>query len=141
STVTTANSHRRLWPMPQHTALVWQALVNLCKTTRDLELLYSDLVREARGIPPADTSLPTRPPSQAIDAAHFTPFIKAFTNSNSSTTPIDVLRHMMSLGTCEPDIYQLTALAGEHAAAGRVNIVMAILDWMDNAAFSTSASR
>jgi hypothetical protein len=123
---------RKLYPTQRHTALVWQAIVYLCETPKELERLYELLLRESRRDAPTDPSLLVRPPSQSFDSAHFTPFIQAVVGINTFS-PMDVIHHMLSLGVeCEPDLYQLTTLGWKLASQGQVEDVMIILDRLED---------
>lgn len=136
----------KIWPSPFHTALVWQAMVLLSQGVEPLEHLYSQLLHHAgtsktnnSTTQSHDSSLLSHthllstvpPPIQAIDGAHFTPFIRAFDHRCGPSRAALVLSDMLKLGIL-PGVYHYTVLAGALARAGDVAKTLTILDLMES---------
>jgi pentatricopeptide repeat protein len=133
----------KVWPSPYHTALVWQALVIVSKEPLELEQLYIQLIYFAKLCSGHHTSstttpspLPIPPPKQSIDQAHFTPFIKAFTERMGPNRAIQAVSDMLGLGI-RLSVYHCTVLLGAFAREGDVTKVMDILDRMEGGVMET----
>ncbi|KAI0252517.1 hypothetical protein BJV78DRAFT_1153652 [Lactifluus subvellereus] len=153
-TETTFNLPSKLWPTAHHTALVWTALVQLCESEEELFALYDQLLarsaqsqrsvvarveqkrhehepveRELHGGGSDSSSTPIAAPAERYDAAHFRPFLVAFTFLRGANRALQVLDDMQDRGVAlsAPILSAGAALQarhGEPAAALRMLDVM-----------------
>ena len=150
-TETTLNLPSKLWPTTYHTALVWSALVQLCESEEELFALYDQLLAysaqfqrsvEARMEPNrhghepghelhggGDSSTPVVVPAERYDAAHFRPFLIAFTFLRSANQALRVLDDMQDRGVAlsAPFLGTGAALQARH---GEPEAALRMLDVM-----------
>jgi hypothetical protein len=148
-TKTSFNLPSRLWPSGHHTALVWSALVHLCDTEDELFALYDQLLQSsARSGKPAraqrhqdhshrhrshgDAIIPVTAPADRHDAAHFRPFLIAFTLLRGAQYGLRVLDDMQDRGVA-PSAQFLSTAAGLQARHGEPAIALRMLDVMRGA--------
>jgi len=150
-TKTTFNLPSKLWPSVHHTALVWSALVHLCESEDELFVLYDQLLQHnARSEKPAlehhhshsHRHQPHRPrshgdiitppvtaPADRHDAAHFRPFLIAFTLLRGAQYGLRVLDDMQDRGVA-PSAQLLSTAAGLQARHGEPALALRVLDVM-----------
>ena len=144
-TKTTFNLPSRLWPSVHHTALVWSALVHLCESEDELFALYDQLLQHsARSEKPTlyqrqrhshrhrshgDIIPPFTAPADRLDAAHFRPFLIAFTLLRDAQYGLRVLDDMQDLGVA-PSAQILSTAAGLQARHGEPALALRVLDVM-----------
>ena len=151
-TKTTFNLPSRLWPSVHHTALVWSALVHLCDTEDELFALYDRLLQHSprseksalalaqhqhhshrhqhhRHRSHGETVLPVTAPADRHDAAHFRPFLIAFTLLHGAQYGLRVLDDMQDRGVA-PSAQLLSTAAGLQARHGEPVIALRMLDVM-----------
>jgi hypothetical protein len=149
-TTTTFNLPSRLWPSAHHTALVWSALVHLCQSEDELFALYGLLLQHSArfqqsaveiehrhhhyhydrhgrshhgGIPPVTA------PADRCDAAHFQPFLIAFTLLRGAKYGLRVLDDMQDRGVA-PSAHTLSTAAALQAKHGEPTLALRMLDVM-----------
>jgi len=141
-TETTFNLPSRLWPSAHHTALVWSALVHLCDTEDELFALYDQLLqhsarsenprhshRHQHHRHPGGTITPVTAPADRHDAAHFRPFLIAFTLLRGAQYGLRVLDDMQERGIA-PSAQLLSTAAGLQARHGEPALALRMLDVM-----------
>jgi hypothetical protein len=149
-TKTTFNLPSRLWPTPRHTALVWSALVHLCEGEEELLALYHLLLRHSEQFrkptignhqrddhhrdhqPPSHGSSNGNPtlvpaPADRFDAAHFRPFLIAFTLFGDAKNGLQVLDDMQDHGIA-PSTQILGISAALQARRGEPRLALRMLD-------------
>ena len=105
-TKTTFNLPSKLWPMAYHTALVWTALVQLCKNGEEVSMLYDQLLQRCAGLSrpslrhnnSAGGGLDGFSHGDRYDAAHFRPFLVAITLLRGAAEGLRVIDHMQEHG-------------------------------------------
>jgi pentatricopeptide repeat protein len=139
---------RKLWPTVYHTALVWTAVVRL-STANELNGLCEQLLRQARWYqaqvstplarsPDLDTLAAKEGPeaglamtsSHAVDSAHLTPFLWAFTKRRKLDRAAQLAKDMMTLGI-SPTVHHWTMLAAYCARHGNAKQALQMLDDME----------
>ena len=142
-TTTTFNLPSRLWPSTHHTALVWSALVHLCESEDELFALYDLLLQHsARFQEPAvgvehrhyhihrhGGIAPIMAPADRCDAAHFQPFLIAFTHLRGAKYGLRVLDDMQDRGVA-PSTHILSTAAALQAKHGEPAPALRMLDVM-----------
>ena len=152
-TKTTFNLPSRLWPSAHHTALVWSALVHLCETEDELFALYDQLLQHSarsektalefeqphrhshrhqlhqRHRSHGDIITPVMAPADRHDAAHFRPFLIAFTLLRGAQYGLRVLDDMQARGIA-PSAQILSTAAGLQARHGEPALALRMLDVM-----------
>jgi hypothetical protein len=145
-TKTTFNLPSRLWPTPYHTALIWSALVHLCESEEELFALYDSLLQHSAQFqkttvdhhhhyryhhhdPSHGSSIPAPVPGPAdrFDAAHFSPFLIAFTQLRDAKYGLRVLDDMQDRGIA-PSAKILGMTAGLQARYGEPAVALRTLD-------------
>jgi pentatricopeptide repeat protein len=128
----------KLWPTPYHTALVWEALVWMTPE-RDHERLYKYLLATAESstsqkpIPPPNSKFApslVQLPKRAVDAAHFSPFVKLHAKRGRPERAAGVLSDMMKLGL-NPGVVQWSIVARGFAEHGDPAVVFVILKQLE----------
>ena len=141
----TFNLPSRLWPTPHHTALVWTALVHLCKSEEELFALYDSLLQHSAQFqkitvdhhhryrhyrPSHNDSIipaPVPAPVDKFDAAHFFPFLIAFTQLRDAKYGLRILDDLQDRGI-EPSPQILGIAAALQARHGEPALALRILD-------------
>ncbi|KAG2156794.1 uncharacterized protein EDB93DRAFT_1125667 [Suillus bovinus] len=128
----------KLWPTPYHTALVWEALV-WSTPESDHERMYRYLLAVA------DASISQKPisspnskfapsllqlPKRAIDAAHFSPFVKLHAKRGRPERAAGILKDMVSLGL-SPGAVQWSIVARGFAEYGHPAVAISIIDRLE----------
>ncbi|KAN0113925.1 hypothetical protein V8E52_007233 [Russula decolorans] len=144
-TKTTFNLPSRLYPTPHHTALIWSALVHLCESEEELFALYDSLLQHSAEFqkttvghhhryhhhrPSHGSSsipAPVSAPADRFDAAHFRPFLIAFTHLRDAKYGLRVLDDMQDRGIA-PSAQILSMAAGLQARHGEIALALRILD-------------
>ena len=140
-TKTTFNLPSKLWPTPYHTALVWSALVHLRESEEELFALYDSLLQHSSQSqkttvghhhhhPSHGSSSipePVGAPADQFDAAHFHPFLIAFTQLRDAKYGLRVLDDMQDCGIA-PSAQILSIAAGLQARYGEPALALRILD-------------
>lgn len=128
----------KLWPTPYHTALVWEALVWMTPE-RDHERLYKFLLATAESstsqkpIPPPNSKFApslVQLPKRAVDAAHFSPFVKLHAKRGRPERAAGVLSDMVKLGL-NPGVVQWSIVARGFAEHGDPAVVFVILKQLE----------
>ena len=129
--VTTLSAKQRLFPSPYHTSLVWTAVLEILQEARPVEMLFKELVGQvtaaktrkyARAQPPLVFA-----PAGMFDARHFTPFLLASLRERRYKRLVAMFGEMCRL-EIEPDVFQLSLLAGAYAGISEGQEVVRILD-------------
>ncbi|KAI0064395.1 hypothetical protein BV25DRAFT_1823391 [Artomyces pyxidatus] len=154
--LSTFNLRSKLWPTSYHTALVWNALVHLCNVRREVDWLYNNLmhrtqppdherIRWSKGVESISATNTTNEasphpvetdpefdiaPTQAYDAAHYHPFIWAYSFYTGAGHALDVLDDMEQLGV-KPSFNNLTLAAGLQAKYGSEKATFNLLDHIE----------
>lgn len=139
-TETTFNLPSRLWPTGHHTALVWTALAHLCESEEELLALYHLLLqRSAQFQKPTvghhqhpshgrnSISAPVPAPADRFDAAHFRPFLTAFSLLRNVKYGLRVLDDMQDRGIA-PSAQILSTAAALQARHGEPALALRMLD-------------
>jgi hypothetical protein len=143
-TETTFNLPFRLWPAPHHTALIWSALVHLCESEEELFTLYDSLLQHNAQFQKTtaghhhgyhhhlshdSSSTPAPVPTTAdkFDAAHFRPFLIAFTLLRDAKYGLRVLDDMQDRGIA-PSAQILSTAAALQARSGEPALALRMLD-------------
>lgn len=128
----------KLWPTPYHTALVWEALV-WSTPESDHERMYKYLLSVA------DSSTSQKPisspdskfapsllqlPKRAVDAAHFSPFVKLHAKRGRPERAASVLRDMMKFGL-SPGVVQWSIVARGFAEYGDPAVAVSIINRLE----------
>jgi hypothetical protein len=142
---TTFNLPSRVWPTAYHTALVWSALVHLCESEEELFALYDPLLQHSaqfqkttadhhpryhyHHLSPDSSSTPAVVPAPAdkFDAAHFRPFLVAFTLLRDAMYGLRVLDDMQDRGIA-PSVEILSTAAALQARRGSPELALRMLD-------------
>ena len=141
---TTFNLPSRLWPTPYHTALVWSALVHLCESEEELFTLYESLLQHSaqfqkttvghhhhhhpsHGNSSSSSSSIIPAPKDRFDAAHFYPFLVAFTQLRDAKYGLRVLDDMQDRGIA-PSAEILSMAAALQARHGEPAFALRLLD-------------
>jgi pentatricopeptide repeat protein len=145
-TKTTFNLPSRLWPTPYHTSLIWSALVQLCESEEELFALYDSLLQHSAQFqkttvdhhrryhhhnPSHGSGLPAPVPGPAdrFDAAHFNPFLIAFTQLCDAKHGLRVLDDMQDRGIA-PSAEILGMTGALQARYGEPALALRTLDIM-----------
>jgi pentatricopeptide repeat protein len=132
----------KIWPTSWHTALVWQALVSMTRSTTAIERMYYQLVQMARSSSAQveGYSGNNAPPIQAVTQGHFAPFLIFYalratspTNPNGKTNAEHVTRifnDMLQLGI-SPSEHTLNMLVAAYARSGDSQRVESVLKRME----------
>jgi hypothetical protein len=133
----------KLLPTPYHTAIVWAVLVRLIDPSKveNLYLLLLSQARQHKNMFSTEregssnlSEVPTSPTSShAVDGAHFTPFLLAFTRRGQINLAIRIMEDMVGLGM-QPSEVHWSILAGYYARYGDAKQAMELLDSMENQA-------
>ena len=145
-TQTSSDLPSKIWPRPLHTALVWSALVHLCESEEELFALYDSLLQHGAQFqnttdghhhryhhhhPSHDSSSSTPAtvpaPADRFDAAHFRPFLIAFTHSRDAKYGLRVLDDMQERGIA-PSVQFLITAAALQARRGVPALALRLLD-------------
>jgi hypothetical protein len=144
-TKTTFNLPSRLWPTPYHTALIWSALVHLCESEEELFALYDSLLQRSAQFQKntdghhhryhhhpshgssSSIQAPVSAPADRFDAAHFRPFLIAFTQLRDAKYGLRVLDDMQDRGIA-PSAQILSTAAALQARRGEPALALRILD-------------
>ena len=140
-TKTTFNLPSKLWPTPHHTALVWTALVHLCETEEELFSLYNLLLQQSAQFQKSTAghhhrsshgsssiSAPVHAPADRFDAAHFRPFLIAFTLlRDDAKHGLRILDDMQDRGIA-PSAQFLSTAAALQARRGEPALALRMLD-------------
>ena len=136
-TRTTFNLPSRIWPTSHQTALVWSALVHLCESEEELFALYDSLLQHSArfqkttvGHHPSHGSsvpAPVPAPTDKFDAAHFRPFLIAFTHLRDAKYGLHVLDDMQDRGIL-PSVQILSTAAALQARHGEPALALRMLD-------------
>jgi hypothetical protein len=144
-TKTTFNLPSRLWPTPYHTALIWSALVHLCESEEELFALYDSLLQHSAQCQKTTVghhhhhhhhhpshgdssfSAPVSSPADKFDAAHFHPFLIAFTQLRDAKFGLRVLDDMQDRGIA-PSVQILSMVAALQARHGEPAFALRLLD-------------
>lgn len=132
-TQTTFNLPSKLWPTHHHTALVWSALAHLCMSEDELFALYDSLLQHSSRYQKTtgSSSFPAPVPATAVkdklDAAHFRPFLIAFTQLRDAKYSLRVLDDMQNLGIA-PSAQFLSTTAALQARQGEPALALRMLD-------------
>jgi hypothetical protein len=136
----------KLSPTPYHTALIWSALVHLCESEDELSTLYDSLLQRSAQFQKSTVShhhryhhvhpshgdnssipAPVSVPADKFDAAHFLPFLIAFTQLRDAKYGLRVLDDMQDRGIA-PSVPILNTAAGLQARYGEPALALRILD-------------
>jgi len=133
--VTTGNLEQRLFPSPYHTSLVWTAVVELAQKARPISTLFKEMVDQAtaaktRNYARVGPTLVSRS-TEMFDAGHFTPFLVAEYRDQRFKHLVAAFGHMSRLGI-EPNLEQLSLLAGAYAARAEGHEAVRILDRIED---------
>lgn len=142
---TTFNLPSRLWPTHHHTALIWSSLVHLCESEEELFALYDSLLRHSAQFPNSTaghhhgyhyhhlshhnngTLAPVPSSADKFDAAHFRPFLIAFTLLRDAEYGLRVLDDMQDRGIT-PSAQILSTAAALQARHGEPGLALRMLD-------------
>lgn len=133
----------KLWPTPYHTALVWEALV-WSTPESDHERMYKYLLTVAdssasqKPISPPDSKFAPsllQLPKRAVDAAHFSPFVKLHAKRGRPEQAADVLRDMVRFGL-SPGVVQWSIVARGFAEHGDPSVAVSIIERLEEDAES-----
>lgn len=134
--VTAHNVHQRLFPSAYHTSLVWMAVVEILRGDRPVSILFKEMIEQATA---AKTGRHTQVGSSLVststrmfDAAHFTPFLVAAYRERRYKRLVDRFLEMSRLGI-EPEVEQLSLLAGAHAGRSEGHAAVRLLDRIEGA--------
>jgi hypothetical protein len=128
----------KLWPTPYHTALVWEALVWTTPES-DHKRLYKHLLAIAESsasgtpIPPPDSKFAPsllQLPKRAVDAAHFSPFVKLHAKRGRPQQAAAVLSDMVGFGL-NPGVVQWSIVARGFAEHGDPAVALLILERLE----------
>lgn len=144
-TKTSSDLPAKIWPHPSHTAIVWSALVHLCESEEELFALYDSLLQHGAQFqnttdgshhhhhhhhPSHDSSSSTPAivpaPADRFDAAHFRPFLIAFTHRRNAKYGLRVLDDMQERGIA-PSVQFLTTAAALQAGYGASALALRLL--------------
>jgi len=132
--VTTDNVGWRLFPSPQHTSLVWMAVVELARGVRPVPVLFKELIDQATAAKTRDYARVGAPlinaPTEMFDAGHFGPFLVAAYRDRRLKRLVTVFDELSRMGI-EPTLEQLSLLAGANAGRGQGPEAVRILDMME----------
>ncbi|KAG1745243.1 hypothetical protein EDB19DRAFT_1894443 [Suillus lakei] len=130
------NISEKLWPTPYHTALVWEALV-WSTPESDHERMYKYLLAIADSsasqtpISPPDSKFVSsllQLPKRAVDAAHFSPFVKLHAKRGRPEQAAGVLRDMWSIVARGFAEYGDPVVAEDGVSGDHANRAPSILD-------------
>ncbi|KAG0696586.1 hypothetical protein DFH29DRAFT_194364 [Suillus ampliporus] len=128
----------KLWPTPYHTALVWEALV-WSTSERDHERMYKHLLAVADSStsqtpisPPDSKFAPSllQLPKHAVDAAHFSPFVKLHAKRGRPEQAASVLQDMVRFGL-SPGVVQWSIVARGFAEHGDPAVAVVIIERLE----------
>ncbi|KAG2128711.1 hypothetical protein DEU56DRAFT_818698 [Suillus clintonianus] len=128
----------KLWPTPYHTALVWEALV-WSTQERDHERMYKYLLAIADSstsqTPISEPGSKFAPsllqlPKRAVDAAHFSPFIKLHAKRGRPEQAAGVLGDMVKFGL-RPGVVQWSIVARGFAEYGDPAVAVSIIERLE----------
>jgi hypothetical protein len=150
-TTTTFNLRSRLWPSGHHTALVWSALVHLCESEDELFALYDVLLQHGARFQQSAVEIehshhhhhhfhrhgsshhggiaPVTAPADRSDAAHFHPFLIAFTLLRGAKYGLRILDDMQDRAVV-PNAPILGTAAALQAKHGEPALALHMLDIM-----------
>ena len=142
--VTTGNSQQRLFPSPYHTSLVWTAVVELAQKARPISTLFKEMVEQATAAKTRDY-VRVGPPlvstsTDMFDARHFTPFLVVAYREQRFKRMVVAFGEMSRLGI-EPDLEQLSLLAGAYAGRAEGHQAVCILDRLEGLLKEKGANR
>ncbi|KAJ6627786.1 hypothetical protein B0H10DRAFT_2209904 [Mycena sp. CBHHK59/15] len=115
----------KLFPRPEHTTVVWRALLEVTMTDREVEDLYAKLLKRAPPAPPPAWKT-------GVSSPAFTPFVRRICAALGVDRGARVLREMMALGI-QPTIYHLTELAMAYSRAGDAAKTFVVLNQVESA--------
>lgn len=133
----------KLWPTPYHTALIWEALVWLTPES-DHDRMYKYLLAVAdssasqKPISPPDSKFAPsllQLPKHAVDAAHFSPFVKLHAKRGRPERAAGILRDMVRLGL-SPGVVQWSIVARGFAEHGNPAVAFSIIERLEEDAES-----
>ncbi|KAG1736086.1 uncharacterized protein EDB91DRAFT_535274 [Suillus paluster] len=128
----------KLWPTPYHTALVWEALV-WSTPEHDHERMYKYLLAIADSStsqtpisPPDSKFAPSllQLPKRAIDAAHFSPFVKLHAKRGRPEQAAGVLRDMVRVGL-SPGVVQWSMVVRGFAEYGDPAVAVLLIERLE----------
>ncbi|KAN0084316.1 hypothetical protein V8E55_007820 [Tylopilus felleus] len=127
----------RVWPNAYHTALVWEAVVEL-SSGAERERLYALLVslvqqsrrpEQAHDAQERDTETRVALPPDTYDAAHFSPFVSAWARRRPARAA-SALKDMIQLGV-HPTVVQWSMVARGYAQHDDPCVALRILDRLE----------
>ena len=144
---TTINLRAGLWPTHHHTALVWSSLVHLCGSEEELFTLYDSLLQHSarfqkstvdhhrhyrhhhpsHGSSNGNVLAPVNGPNNSFDAAHFLPFLIAFTHLRDPKHGLRILDDLQDRGIA-PSAQILSTTAALQARLGEPALALRLLD-------------
>jgi hypothetical protein len=126
----------RIWPTNMHTALVWQALVSMTRSTEAIQRMYYQLVQMTRSSSAQveGYSGNTAPPVLVVTQGHFAPFLVFYARRATGKTNVEhvtrIFNDMLQLGI-SPSEHTLNILVAAYARSGDNRRVESVLKRME----------